>query len=137
MKKRFLMVLTIAVLMAAAVGCGNKAAFSAVVTPADGFDNAGYTEFECTETGNYIFEANDVSDKAGITWNVYVFDKPFEDAFRFIPQSGEFEAAISGSGGEMDIKKGQYYYVYCSENGFTLGGKDEITKGAELSIGMK
>lgn len=90
-------------------------------TVEDGFDNDGFTYFECKETGKYQFEKKDSDD---VTWTVYVLNEQFDDAPRFIPQV--FDKAVEDDG-SIDIKEGQYVYIQCSENAFTADDNKNLS----------
>ncbi len=88
-------------------------------------DGNGYGWYLCNQTGTYQFqisgENKDIysKDLSDIVWKVYLMDKPFADAPRFIPQAG-YEAVIVGNG-EIEITKGTYVVVYCSQNAYEYG----------------
>ncbi len=102
------------------------------VSNEDGFDDAGFVEIPAEKLGRYYFKANEASKNGNVTWTVYVMDEKFEDSYRFIPQAVE-GASLEGDG-YLDLEPGKYIYLYCSENGFTLGDKAELTEGAACIV---
>ncbi len=117
--------------------CGKQEPQSGTITPAQSFDNAGFTEIYCERSGDCKFTANDISVSGGITWKVFVFTEKFDDAPRYIPQAQYQGFAELSSEASAAVRKGNYLYVYCSENDFTLGSKDEITEGAEVTYSIQ
>ncbi len=103
------------------------------ITPAQSFDNAGFTEICCERSGDCKFTANDISVSSDITWKVFLFTEKFDDAPRYIPQAKYQGFAELSSDASVAVKKGNYLYVYCSENAFTLDSREDITKGAEVT----
>ena len=105
-------------------------------------DGNGYGWYLCNQTGTYQFqisgENKDIysKDLSDIVWKVYLMDKPFADAPRFIPQAG-YEAVIVGNG-EIEITKGTYVVVYCSQNAYEYGlnyaGDDNACYKCSLKI---
>ena len=104
------------------------------ITNEDGFDQAGYVEIPTEKLGRYYFKANEASKNGNVTWTVYVMDEKFEDSYRYIPQAVE-GASLEGDG-YLDLEPGKYIYLYCSENGFTLASKSELTEGAACIMGV-
>ena len=137
MKKFLSLVLIALILCLTLCACGKKEPQTGTITPETGFDNAGFTEVVCEVSGTCDFAANSISESNDITWEVYVMDKPFTDAFRYIPQASFNAYADISTAGAATVKKGDCLYIYCSENAFTLGSKDEITAGAELTYTIK
>lgn len=82
------------------------------VSPADGFENRGFTTFVCKKGGTYAFKAS--SPK--LSWNVYVMDEPFDDAVRYIPHSCKPTTKANGS---VTLDKGQYVYVECGVSAYS------------------
>lgn len=84
-----------------------------LLTTEAGFNNSGYTEIACEKDGAYQFFMVD-SDK--VEWLVYLFDQRFDDGYRYIGQAAE--PVVAGNG-KIQVKAGQYMYIYCSNNAFT------------------
>ena len=80
----------------------------------DLFDGYGYTHYQCDKTGVYDFAA---VNSDGITWEVYLLDAEFNDAERFIPQV--YPCALQGDG-SLAVNEGQWIYVYCPCNSWTM-----------------
>lgn len=78
------------------------------VTSAQGFENYGFTEHVCKESGYYEFAA---SGSDGITWSVYLLDEQFEDAARYLPQA--YAPSLVGDG-ILAIDSGKHIYIGCS-----------------------
>ena len=91
-----------------------------VVTAKDGFDNAGVTALVCGATANYSFTAS----SATTTWKVYLFDAPFTDGARYLPQAGT--PALEGDG-NLSIELGKYIYILCSESSLTAAAASDAT----------
>ena len=100
------------------------------VKPSD-CDSRGYKAFSCDNTGTYTFDSVNKGDE-DVTWTVYIMDKKYDDATRYISQTED--AALEGDG-EISIKEGQYIYVQCSANSFTVDG--DLPGDAYLEINMK
>lgn len=99
----------------------SKGSEPVTVKVADGYENAGFTMYVCEETGTYEFFTEDPKE-TGVEWEVYLLDEEFDDAVRYIPQA--YEKVSLKDDRYLDIKEGQYVYVYCSENAFTGGDAD-------------
>ena len=85
-----------------------------LIFAADLFEGYGFTHMLCSETGVYDF-ASINSD--GITWQVFILDTEFNDAERFIPQA--YPVALEGDG-SLSIAEGQWIYIYCPCNSWTM-----------------
>ena len=105
--------------------------YTTAVIPQDGFNDAGYVEIPVAQTGRYRFVANMPSAVGGVTWQVYLFDNEFTDSYRFISQAAR---PVLEKNGEINAYAGQYIYLYCSENSFTLGSMDDVTNGAKCLV---
>lgn len=88
---------------------------SGIIILATDCDSYGYFNFVCEKSGTYRF-LHVQGDTAETQWQVYILDKEFTDAERYIPHA--YEAALAEEG-ELDITEGQYVYVYCSANEWT------------------
>ncbi len=139
--KRIIMMLLSLCLIFSLVACSGKdspdtPASEAVpetvsIKPEDGFDDAGFTEIAVTGNGKYKFEANDASEAGGVTWEVYLMNEKFEDGFRYISQAS---TPVTERDGVIKVQAGQYIYIHCSENGFTINDVKNVTKGAEFLV---
>lgn len=85
-----------------------------LIFASDLFDGYGYVHQLCDQTGVYDFSA---INSDGVTWEVYILDKEFDDAERFIPQA--YEKALSGNG-SLSVKEGEWIYIYCPCNQWTM-----------------
>ena len=90
-----------------------------LVFASDLFDGYGFLHMQCAETGVYDF-ASINSD--GVVWQVYILDSEFNDAERFIPQV--YPVALEGDG-SLSIRYGQWIYVYCPCNSWTMATAPE------------
>ena len=129
MKKIFVLLVAIAMLMLAACGANEEKVF-ATIEAKDCFGNAGYIELiaGAEKSAVYTFTAEN-SEEA--VWSVYVLDGAFEDGYRYIAQ---FTDPVLVGDGTIFVDKGQYVYVYCSVNEFTAEAADE---NAKLNITVK
>lgn len=100
------------------------------VKPSD-CDSRGYKAFTCDNTGTYTFDSVNKGNE-DVTWTVYIMDKKYDDATRYISQTED--PALEGDG-ELSIKEGQYIYVQCSANSFTVDG--DLPDDACLEINIK
>ena len=137
MKKIVPLLLSFVMIAAVFAACGGKKTQSGTVTPGQGFNNAGYVEIECTRDGTCEFTANDASVSANITWEAYTFSQPFEDGLRYIPQASYAEHASFSSEGTIPVKRGDYLYIYCSENAFTADSADDVHEDASLTYTIR
>ena len=93
----------------------------------DLFDGYGYVHQQCDVTGEWGFYP--ISSE-GVTWEVYILDKEFDDAERFIPQA--YPRALEGSG-TLSLEAGQWIYIYCPCNSWTM---QEAPEGCAFSWGL-
>ena len=129
------LVLTIAFIICS---CGKKEPQTGIITPDQSFDNAGFTEIPCKQSGTCEFIANDISKSSNITWEVYVLKKKFDDNDpRLILQSSYKSSAVISSTGSVTVKNGDFLYIYCSENSLTVDSKEKTTKDATLSYSIQ
>ena len=84
-----------------------------LVFASDLYNGYGFVHQQCDTTGVYDFAP---INSDNITWEVFILDREFNDAERFIPQA--YERALSG-GGSLSLKEGQWIYVYCPCNEWT------------------
>ena len=63
-----------------------------------------------------------------VEFAVYVLDEKFSDSMRYISQSNE---PVLNGAGSIDVKAGQYLYVYCSVNALTA---DAPLEGASITL---
>ena len=101
-----------------------------IVKPSD-CDSRGYKAFTCDNTETYTFDSV-YKGNEDVTWTVYIMDKKYDDATRYISQTED--PALEGDG-ELSIKEGQYIYVQCSANSFTADG--DLPDDAYLEINIK
>ena len=107
-----------------------SAPFELTVNSGDAWGDYGYVHFLCEADGTYSFTAQD-SD--GIEWKVYLLDKEFDDAERFIPQA--YPLILEGDGW-VSINAGQYVYIYCSANCWTgIEARDEAKLECRQCVG--
>ena len=124
MKKIVVFLLAFAMLTAfAACGANDEKSF-ATVNAKDCFKDAGYIEFiaGAEKSVELTFTAE---NSEAVKWSVYVFDRAFDDGFRYIGQSAE--PALVGDG-TVSVEEGQFVYIYCSVNEFTADAADENAK---------
>ena len=122
---RKIMAFLLALVMATALAaCGAEEEFFAVIEAKNCFYDAGYVELiaDAEEPAEYIFTAE---NSETLQWRVYVLDEAFEEGFRYIAQAAE---PVLVGDGKIDLKPGQFVYVYCSANEFTTGVADETAK---------
>ena len=122
---RKIMAFLLALVMATALAaCGAEEEIFAVIEAKNCFYDAGYVELiaDAEEPAEYIFTAE---NSETLQWRVYVLDEAFEEGFRYIAQA--VEPVLVGDG-KIDLKPGQFVYVYCSANEFTTGVADETAK---------
>lgn len=93
----------------------------------DLFDGYGFVHKQCDATGVYDFAS---INSEGIIWEVYILDKEFTDAERFIPQA--YPCALKGDG-SVSVKEGEWIYVYCPCNQWTM---QEAPEGCAYSWGL-
>lgn len=108
----------------------NEEKVFAVIEAKNCFYNAGFIELVAgaVETCEYTFTAENSNE---IVWSVYVFDKKFDDGFRYIKQATE---PILVGDGKVLVNAGQFVYLYCSSNEFTT---DVIDENAKLNVTVK
>ena len=122
---RKIMAFLLALVMATALAaCGAEEEIFAVIEAKNCFYDAGYVELiaDAEEPAEYIFTAE---NSETLQWRVYVLDEAFEEGFRYIAQAAE---PVLVGDGKIDLKPGQFVYVYCSANEFTTGVADETAK---------
>ena len=85
-----------------------------IVYADDLFSGSGFAAQQCEMTCVYDFTP---VNSEGVEWEVYVLDEAFPDADRYIPQA--YESVLRGSG-SLSITEGQWIYVYCPCNAFTM-----------------
>ena len=129
MKKIFVLLVAVAMLMLAACGANEENDFTTVLAK-DCYGSAGYTELiaGAEKSAVYNFTAENSAD---VEWSVYVLDEAFEDGYRYIAQ---FTEPVLIGDGIISVDAGQYVYVYCSINEFTAEAADE---NAKLNITVK
>ena len=112
------------VMVSALAACGAEEEIFAVIEAKNCFYDAGYVELiaDAEEPAEYIFTAE---NSETLQWRVYVLDEAFEEGFRYIAQTAE---PVLVGDGKIDLKPGQFVYVYCSANEFTTGVADETAK---------
>ena len=128
---RKIMAFLLALVMATALAaCGAEEEIFAVIEAKNCFYDAGYVELiaDAEEPAEYIFTAE---NSETLQWRVYVLDEAFEEGFRYIAQAAE---PVLVGDGKIDLKPGQFVYVYCSANEFTTGVADET---ARLKVTVK
>lgn len=135
MKKtgRLLLCATLFLLMLVISAC-EKEPEEIVIHSEDSFYGSGFTYFECTKSGEYVFtqsgeDSAQNPEEEGIEWSVYILDSVFDDGVRYIPQ--EYECALTGDG-TLFIEKGQYAYISCSQNEMTA---DAPAEGCTYTVG--
>lgn len=84
------------------------------IMAADLYEGYGFYHTQCLSTGTYSFTA---SNSENVEWIVYVLDEEFNDAERFIGQA--YDSKLVGNG-TIEINQGQWLYVYCSCNVWTM-----------------
>ena len=84
-----------------------------LIFASDLYEGYGYVHQRCGKTAKYSFAP---INSEGIDWLVYILDKEFTDAERFIPQA--YPLALTNSG-ELEIEEGQWIYIYCPCNSWT------------------
>ena len=84
-----------------------------VILAADLFSGYGFWHQICSESGIYRFAETNSPD---VKWKLYVLDKEFTDAERYIPQA--YSCALEGNG-VIRLEKGSWLYVYCPCNEWT------------------
>lgn len=87
----------------------------------------GFCHQLCDESGLYRF--TEISSP-NVKWQVYILDKEFTDAERFIPQV--YTCALEGNG-VIRLEKGMWIYVYCPCNQWT---GTEAPEGCAYSWGI-
>lgn len=138
MKKIFSIALLLVLIITMCCSCGKKEPQTGTISSIDCFDNAGFaTAIECNQGGTCDFTASESSVANNITWEAYVFSKRFDDAPRYIPQASFKEHTTISSTGNIKVKSGDYLYIYCSENSFTVDSAENIHKDASLSYSIQ
>ena len=82
-------------------------------------DDNGYFHQPCQEGGIYDFE---VKKTEGNKWKIYILDREFSEGERYISQA--FLPSLEGNG-SLELKNGQWLYIYCSANSWTGEKPDE------------
>ena len=85
-----------------------------VVKSEDGFYSSGFTCFKPGKNATLEVEFDD--SEGAVEWGVYVLDKEFTDAQRYILSA--YEPTLTENG-TIDVQAGQFVYVYCSVNAFS------------------
>ena len=138
MKKNISIALFLILITTVCCSCGKKEPQTGVISSIDCFDNAGFSAaIKCKQSGACEFTANESSVSNNITWEAYVFSKPFDDAPRYIPQASFKDHTTISSTGSIKVKGGDYLYIYCSENSFTVDSAEVIPKDASLSYSIQ
>ena len=93
----------------------NDAAGTVVAT----YDNNLETyEFAVPEDGTYTF--TDPVSADDVFWDIYVLDAQWNDGVRYIKQSQEASGQTPTT---LTLKKGQWVYCFCSQDGFSTDEK--------------
>jgi hypothetical protein len=129
MKKIFILLALSMVLSCAACGANEEEPF-AVIEAKDCYRNAGYVEFilGAETSAEYTFTAE---NPEAVQWRIYVFDQAFDDGFRYIAQAAE---PVLVGDGKVSVQAGQFVYIYCSANEFTV---ESPNTSAKLNINLK
>ena len=129
MKKFFIFLALAMVLSCAACGANKEEPF-AVIEAKDCYRNAGYVEFilDAETAAEYTFTAE---NSEAVQWHVYVFDEAFDDGFRYIAQAAD---PVPVGDGNVSVQAGQFVYIYCSANEFTV---ESPNTSAKLNINVK
>ena len=128
--KRLLIFLALAMVISC-TACGvNEETPFAVIEAKDCYRNAGYVEFilDAEASAEYTFSSE---NSEAVQWRVYVFDQAFEDGFRYIAQAAE---PVLVGDGKVTVQAGQFVYIYCSANEFTV---EAPNADAKLNITVK
>ena len=91
------------------------------------FSGYGFRHQQCLESGIYRFTE---SNSANVKWKVYILDREFTDAERYIPQA--YSCALEGNG-VIRLEKGTWVYIYCPCNEWTGA---EAPEGCAYSWGL-
>jgi hypothetical protein len=90
------------------------AAWEPVVVRAEElFSGYGFRHQQCEESGIYRFTETNSAD---VKWQVFILDKEFTDAERYIPHA--YTCALEGNG-VIRLEKGNWVYIYCPCNEWT------------------
>lgn len=93
----------------------------------DAYEGA-YT-FVAEDTGLYEFECFNQADYKDVSWDIYVLDKEFDDAMRFLGQAYEPAAVITdGIRVQCNISADQFVYCVCSRNAWTDDSVENMSK---------
>lgn len=98
-----------------ATDASSNAAGTVVAT----YDNNLETyEFAVPEDGTYTF--TDPVSADDVFWDIYVLDAQWNDGVRYIKQSQEASGQTPTT---LTLKKGQWIYCFCSQDGFSTDEK--------------
>lgn len=98
-----------------ATDASSNAAGTVVAT----YDNNLETyEFAVPEDGTYTF--TDPVSADDVFWDIYVLDAQWNDGVRYIKQSQEASGQTPTT---LTLKKGQWVYCFCSQDGFSTDEK--------------
>ncbi len=75
-------------------------------------------EFAVPEDGTYTF--TDPVSADDVFWDIYVLDAQWNDGVRYIKQSQEASGQTPTT---LTLKKGQWVYCFCSQDGFSTDEK--------------
>ena len=75
-------------------------------------------EFEVPEDGTYTF--TDPVSADDVFWDIYVLDAQWNDGVRYIKQSQDANGQTPAT---LTLKKGQWVYCFCSQDGFSTDEK--------------
>ena len=75
-------------------------------------------EFEVPEDGTYTF--TDPVSADDVFWDIYVLDAQWNDGVRYIKQSQDASGQTPTT---LTLKKGQWVYCFCSQDGFSTDEK--------------
>lgn len=75
-------------------------------------------EFEVPEDGTYTF--TDPVSADDVFWDIYVLDAQWNDGVRYIKQSQDASGQTPAT---LTLKKGQWVYCFCSQDGFSTDEK--------------
>lgn len=75
-------------------------------------------EFAVPEDGTYTF--TDPVSADDVFWDIYVLDAQWNDGVRYIKQSQEASGQTPTT---LTLKKGQWVYCFCSQDGFSTNEK--------------
>ena len=128
--KKILVFLALAMALSFAACGANEEEPFAVIEAKDCYRSAGYVEFilGAETSAEYTFTAE---NSEAVQWHVYVFDEAFDDGFRYIAQAAD---PVLVGDGKVSVQAGQFVYIYCSANEFTL---EAPNTNAKLKVNVK